>query len=424
MSVSRITRRTAVKAASATFAMPYLAGSAFSSRASAQGSELRFASWLGAATGVADLYNASQSEVKLVFEEIPFEQYADRLLIDMASGTAPDVFHWPSPWWISAMRKDVFLPLNDLLEADGIKMADFHYDPMRVGSMDGVLYGLPYAQPTTRVIIYNMRIFEEAGVPLPVEGWTWDDLVAAAKATHTPPNVYGIPFPPHQLNLETMIFDNGGGVLSEDGSTCLLNEPAAVAALQESVNWYREDKVTMEPGQEESLGDDPFASDKLAMAYVSIPGWQSWNRYTRDLTMDAGVVRFPVAPGGTATRTAGESHMIAIPKSSQNQDRAWKFLKWFQTNEEALTYWTDFYPVNYQFEKYLAMVPEGLQRDITSLRSKYKDTLEVTYWGPNTTESQRAFTAEYELAVLGEKSVQDAMNSATEEIQSLLDSEG
>lgn len=422
MTTPRLSRRTAVKAASATFAMPYLAGSAFTNRAAAQGSEIRFASWLGAAAGLVDVYNQSQGDIRVTYEEIPFEQYADRLLIDMASGTAPDVFHWPSPWWISAMRKGVFLPLNERLAADGIELSEFVYDPMRVGGMDGELYGLPYALPTTRVIIYNKRLFEEAGAALPEEGWTWDDMVEAAKLIHNPPDVYAIPFPPHQLNIETMIFDNGGGVISEDGTTCLLNEPASVAALQESVNWYREDQITMEPGQEESLGEDPFASDKLAMAYISIPGWQSWNRYTRDLTIDADVVRFPKAPGGAADRTAAEAHMIAIPASTENADLAWEFLKWSQTNEDALNYWIEYYPVNYHFEEYIQTVPEGRQREITSLRYDFRETLEVTYWGPNTTESQRAFTAEYELAVLGEKPVQEAMDAACDEIQSLLDS--
>lgn len=423
MTSSRISRRTAVKAASATFAMPYLASSVFVSKAGAQGSELRFASWLGAAAGLVDVYNQSQSNVKLTFEEIPFEQYADRLLIDMASGTAPDAFHWPSPWWISAMRKNVFLPLSDRLAASGIQLSEFVYDPMRVGGFEGELYGLPYALPTTRVIIYNKRLFTEAGATLPQEGWTWDDFVEAGKLLHNPPNVYAVPFPPHQLNLETMIFDNGGRIISEDGTTCLLDEPAAVAALQESVDWYREDKFTMEPGQEESLGEDPFASDKLAMAYISIPGWQSWNRYTRDLAIDADVVRFPKAPNGTADRTSAEAHMIAIPASTQNADLAWEFLLWSQTSQEALNYWIEFYPVNYKFEEIIQTVPEGLQREITSLRYDFRETLDVAYWGPNTTESQRAFTTEYELAVLGEKSVEEAMSAADSEIQSLIDSE-
>ena len=423
MSTFRSNRRTVVKAASAAFAMPYFFTRSLS-RTAAQGTELRFASWLGAATGVAELYNSSQSDITLVFEEIPFDQYADRLLIDMASGTAPDVFHWPSPWWIPTMRKNLFLPLDDLIADAGISLDDFTYDPRRVGSMDGVLYGLPYAQPTTRVVIYNTRLLEEAGADIPDDSWTWDDLVAAGKLVHKPDEVYAMPFPPHQLNLETMILNNGGGIISEDGTTALLNDPATIAALQESVDWYREDKITMEPGQEEALGDEPFASDKLAFAWISIPGWQSWNRYTRDLAIDAGVVRFPQPPDSAADRLAGESHMIAIPQSSQRQEAAWEFLKWFQTSEEANTYWLEYYPVNYQFEKYLDTVPEGLQREVTSLRAKYEDLIDVTYWGPNTTESQRAFTAQYELAVLGEISVEEAMNTATQEIQALLDSEG
>ncbi|WP_035698505.1 extracellular solute-binding protein, partial [Glycomyces tenuis] len=46
-------------------------------------------------------------------------------------------------------------------------------------TVDDTLYGLPTGGNATAAFI-NVGIFEQAGVPLPQEGWTWDDLVAAA----------------------------------------------------------------------------------------------------------------------------------------------------------------------------------------------------------------------------------------------------
>lgn len=415
------TRRNVLKAASAGLAVPVLGAGVAAPRAVAQDREqIRFASWLGAATGLADLYNESQDAYEVSFEEIPFDQYADTLLIDMASGTAPDIFHWPGPWWIPSMELGVFQPLDEYFTRDGIDLTNFVFQPSRVAEMDGQLYGLPYALPTTRIIIYNKRIFAEAGVEEPTADWTWDDLVAKAQELHNPPDVYGIPFPPHPLNLESMILSNGGGIISEDGTDCLLDEPASVEAVQASIDWYSKFGFTMEPGQEESLGDDPFASDKLAMAYISIPGWESWQRYTRDLTIDAGVVMFPVSPETEVRRTSAETHMMAIPSSTDKTEAAWEFMKWSQTSEEAMQYWIAFYPVNWKFEEYIQLVPEGLEREITSLRRNYMETMEVVNWGPSTTEGRRAFQSEYELAVLGEKPTEDAMAAACEAIDDLL----
>ncbi len=418
---TRITRRTALKTAGAGLALPALAAPAFGRRAAAQeATTVRFASWLGAAEGLVQLWNDSHDEITVTFEEIPFDNYADKLLIDMASGTAPDAFHWPSPWWLPMMRRGVFQPINELITRDGIDLAKFVFPPTRLAEFEGSLYGLPYALPTTRILIYNKRLFREAGVEEPTEEWTWDDLAAAAETLHDPPNVYAMPFPPHQLNLESMILSNGGGIVSEDGTQCLLDAPEAVEAIEVAIGWYRDLGVTMEPGQEDALGDEPFASDKLAMAFISIPGWQSWQRYTREGQIEAGVVMFPVSPETKVRRTSAEAHMIAIANTSENVDAAWEFIKWSQTSDEAMTYWIDFYPVNYDLDRYLQAVPEGPQREVTSLRRKYMDTMEVQYWGPNTTEAQRFFRAEFDLAMLGEKPVAEAMAAACEEIDGLL----
>ena len=385
----------------------------------AQG-QLRFATWLGASKGLVDKYNQGQSKINVAYEEIPFGQFADKLLIDLASGTAPDVFHWPSPWWIPTMRKKVFLPIDGLITRDKIDMTAFAYQPNKLAEFDGKLWGLPYALPTTRVVIYNKRLFKEAGVAEPNDDWTWTDMVGAAKKIHRPPDVYALTTPPHQLNIESMILGNGGAILDEDGKKCLLDSPQATEAIQASADWFLKDKVTMEPGQEKALGDQPFASDKLAMTYISIPGWQSWKGYTRDLAIDAGVVQFPVSPQTKKRRTSAESHMLAIAGKTKQADAAWEFMKWAQTSDEGLKYWVDYYPVNYHFKQFVDTIADERQREITSLRFKYMPTMEVVYWGPNTSEGQKAFQAQYDLVQLGKKSADQAMKEATKAINDIL----
>src|SRR5205823_3908233 len=44
----------------------------------------------------------------------------------------------------------------------------------------GHTWGLP-VEAATYVIWYNRNLFEQAGVPLPTKGWTWQDLLDRAK---------------------------------------------------------------------------------------------------------------------------------------------------------------------------------------------------------------------------------------------------
>lgn len=382
--------------------------------------KMRFSTWLGAAKTLVQLYNEKQDKVEVTYEEIPFGQYADKLLIDMASGSAPDVFHWPSPWWIPAMRKKVFLPIDDLVKRDGIDLKAFAFSPERACTFDGKLWGMPYALPTTRIFMVNKRLFNQAGATLPTDAWTWDDLTAAATKIHKPPEAFAMAARQHQLNLESMILSNGGGIVSEDGKKSLLDKPESIEAMQMSVDWFLKYKAAMQPGDEKALGEDPFASDKLALGFTSIPGWAGWKRLTRDLKIDADAVDFPVSPRTKKRRSSAEVHTEAIAGKTKMADEAWRFFSWSQTNDDAMTTWLQAFPVNYRFEKYVEKITDPLEKRVTGLRFKYMGPMEVVYWGPNTSEGQKAFTAEYDLALLGKKPVDQAMKDASKALDNIL----
>lgn len=401
-------------------AKPTTAPAAKPAAGSAGKTRLRFSTWLGAAKELLAKYNQTYDKAEVAYEEIPFAQFADKILIDMASGTAPDVVHWPSPWWIPSMRKKVFQPLDELLKRDKVDMSRFAYPPEKVTQFEGKLWGMPYALPTTRIVVYNKRMFKEAGLKEPTDEWTWDDKTEAAKKLHKPPTAFAMVARQHMQNIESMILGHGGGVISDDGKKCLLDKPESIEAVQASVDWYLKHKCTMEPGDEKSLGEEPFASDKLAMGLISIPGWSPWKRSTRDLAIDAWVTQFPVSPKTKKRRTGSEAHTEAIYGKTKQLDETWKFFLWSQTDDDAMRYWIDFYPVNYQFEKHIEKITDPVQKKINSLRYDYKSTMEVVYWGPNTSESQKAFNAEYDLALLGKKPVADAMKDATKAIDNII----
>jgi ABC-type glycerol-3-phosphate transport system substrate-binding protein len=83
--------------------------------------------------------------------------------------------------------------------------------------MQGHIWGLP-VEAGTYVIFYNRAMFEQAGVPLPQAGWTWNDLLDRAKrltrdVAGTPVVGYG-----QGLNFdrtEPWIVENGARLLDK-----------------------------------------------------------------------------------------------------------------------------------------------------------------------------------------------------------------
>ena len=100
---------------------------------------------------------------------------------------------------------------------------------------DGTLYGVP-KDYTTVVMFYNKAIFERAGVDLPTDEWTWDDFSDAAadiSAALSGEGVYGAVMPySGQSAYYNTIFQAGGHVISEDGTSSGYGEPEAIEGIQ------------------------------------------------------------------------------------------------------------------------------------------------------------------------------------------------
>ena len=79
------------------------------------------------------------------------------------------------------------------------------------------------------MLIYNTTAFQQVGAGTPDATWTWDrlaDVVRQVMARDA--NALGMSMPPYELPLR----GNGGDILSTDEKRCILDQPAAVEAIQ------------------------------------------------------------------------------------------------------------------------------------------------------------------------------------------------
>jgi multiple sugar transport system substrate-binding protein len=88
-----------------------------------------------------------------------------------------DTFVW---YALSALREPWFLlDLQPFAEASSFQAADLYPGTLDLFRWQGRLCGLP-AEVTPQLIFYDKGIFDQAGVPYPHIGWTWDDFLHAA----------------------------------------------------------------------------------------------------------------------------------------------------------------------------------------------------------------------------------------------------
>ncbi|HVF26342.1 MAG TPA: sugar ABC transporter substrate-binding protein, partial [Anaerolineales bacterium] len=214
----------------------------------------------------------------IIVEEQPIPgDYVATLLAQIAAGDPPDVFVSGDVVVAPFIKDGVAADLTPFFESDpDLKDTDFYpsvIDYFR-GS-DGHVYMMPDTVDVQR-IYYNKDLFEAAGVALPAEGWTTDDLKQAAAdltSGEGTDKTYGFFADTWWAVWLPYVWMNGGDVLSADGTQCTLTEPAAVEALE----WYGDfihQGYSPSPQELEGLGMggwDLFITGRVAMYQTG--GW-------------------------------------------------------------------------------------------------------------------------------------------------------
>jgi len=199
---------------------------------------VRYAQVIGPLDKQVDMFNEQSDTVHVEFELVPWGEHADKLLIDVAAGTAPDLWFIGGPWWIQIKRKKVALPITEFLANDpDVVMDDFEFPAdSDWGTVDGEIFGLPTNSVILRGLAYSEDRFEEAGLDLPNEDWTLADVAEVGPKLNRGDESFAITSPLLAADLYlTTIWQNGGQIINEDESKCLLDQPEAVEAIDQLV---------------------------------------------------------------------------------------------------------------------------------------------------------------------------------------------
>ena len=151
--------------------------------------------------------------------------------------------------------------------------------------------------------------------------------------------------------------------------------------------------------------------------------WDSWLKYTANDETNQWMTYWPPVSNPPAVNVyAGSVHMEAIWSQSENVDAAWEFFIWRAINQDSLDYQITLFPINYRMDATVrSAITNERQAAFLTLHLPITSLSTGEYWGPSTTEILNAFRSEYELAILGEKTTQEAMEAATKAIDVILE---
>lgn len=285
---------------------------------------------------VVEAFEAENPDIKIEFEEV--SDFATKILTEATAGDLPDLINCNTG--TTALLADAGALQKFDVEAlradEEYKFDDFWEAAETYCTYDGDWYALPI-DGGNYGWVYNVDMFEQCGIEVPEEGFTWDEFEEVCSVLNENKDELGIEYPTVFNDLSSsidmmypLIKEAGGQYLNDDG-TCGWNSEAAVQAFE----WVQ---GLVEKGyipSIEKLGDGydalitKFNAGQIAMCRVAL-----WNSTYLEDTVNWKVMNAPRGNDGTQAEVLFLNG-IGISNTCENYDAALKFIKYF-TSEEGL----------------------------------------------------------------------------------------
>jgi multiple sugar transport system substrate-binding protein len=278
---------------------------------------------------VVEAFDRSQTGIDA--ELLPFADRDDlivRLSTSIAGGEPPDLFLMNYRYYGQFAARDALEPVDPYLQTSEVFSAeDFFQTSMTPFQWNGEQMCLPQ-NVSSLVVYYNADLFADAGLPLPAEGWTWNDMVRSAEALTRDDDgdgaaeVYGVGVDPEIIRLAPFIWSNGGTLVDDEADPTRFDFDApAVTAIQRFLDLR---SVGVTPTDVEAESEDfetRFLNGRLGILMESrrvVPTLRTITSF-----------RWDVAPAPILSAQVSVLHADAycITEGSDARDASWRFVE-------------------------------------------------------------------------------------------------
>lgn len=256
----------------------------------------------------------------------------------LAADNAPDIIQFGGNW---TDYVEYLEPLNDYL---GVQLQidtpeTFDQDALTPATDDnGDLYCISLGT-NTLILAYNKTMIETAGVDLPEDNMTWDEMIEYGRTLQAalPEGVYAfVDNSTNQANYLSYYYTQQGTELytNDDGGTSYATVESAESWLQLWADMREEglipDADTTATYAESGTDDSALVAGKAAIGLI----WSNQlTSYQEAMTDTLGATTLPV--GGEDSYIIQMSQYLGVNKDSENKEAATLFINFFVTSPIA-----------------------------------------------------------------------------------------
>jgi multiple sugar transport system substrate-binding protein len=367
-------------------------------------------------------FNESQDQAKIQMEIMPWDVFFDKLLPSLSSGTGPDIAGMDTAQVPQYAVKKALKPVDDYYTQSGNEADKLIPAAVQGATFEGTKYSVPM-NFTTLLLYWNKGMFKEAGLDPEKPPANWDQFADYAKKLTKDtngdgkPEQYGLAIADHEtIAMWPILFwQNGGGVVSEDGKKAMLGDPATIQAANHWVDLVRNDKIAP-IGLGGADADKLFQSKKAAMEIVG--PWMTTG--FKDAGIDFGLAMPPAGPKEAVTLGTSVGFTVSAKADQRKTEAAYEFFK-FWNSKESQVYWS----VHSGFPPNRTDISAAELKENPYVAAFAAPADKSRFYLSNVQEFQKVNETLFEPALQrvlnGKANVQDAFGKASSDIQTVLD---
>lgn len=281
---------------------------------------------------IASAYMEEHPNVKIEVQATGWDEYWTKLEGAATSNTMPDIF------WMHSNQMFKYADNGYLADCSEI-INEADYSEISVENAkgsDGKVYGVPKDKDTI-ALLYNKELFDAANVAYPDESWTWTDMENASATINEATGKYGYMAYSHdQIGYWNFVYQNGGQILSDDGTEAKYTEKATSDAIQYYVNLQNQAWCPTQAQFANTGASELFFSGEGAMYYAG--NWDLVNlcKTYPDMNGKWDVAVLPQCPNpvnGDGRAVISNSVSYATSADGKNKALAMDFLAFLGSEE-------------------------------------------------------------------------------------------
>lgn len=286
---------------------------------------------------VLELY--SQMHPDIVFETLPssWDDYFERLSLETAKGNMPDLVQMDYQYITTYSQNGSLADLTPFVEDGTIRIQDMEKRFLDSGVVDGRLTGI-VLNTAILSMIYNPKVFDEAGLSGPRADWTWEDFADICIQIKEKTGKYGAAMTPIlDLNLyRYWVRQQGEELFSPDQRALGYEDDAVYTGYMAMFRELMDAGAVPDPGTWEAINVQ--GQERLPVVTGEGGLMQEWNNFAVKVSQvndSLKLVTPPLSESGESGLWLKPGMFFSIAETSQVKRECAQFIDWFLNSREA-----------------------------------------------------------------------------------------